>query len=143
MPSPPPEANIIRSHSGTQDAVGYVIELYPEQHEAACWLDVGPRHLNKNDLLHGGYVTMLLDVACGHAASLALGNGELAPLVTVTLTTNYAGPGRAGRVRAKGRVTGGGRTLCYASGELRDEAGAVIATATGVFRRISKGSAGG
>ena len=37
---------------------------------------------------------------------------------------------------ATGRVVGGGRALVFVAGELQDALGTVIATASGVFKRV-------
>ena len=73
MPLAPPEPDdgTLLDHSGCQETIGYVIDLKPEKGGAACWLDIGPGHLNRNNLLHGGIMAMMLDVACGYAASLS------------------------------------------------------------------------
>ena len=135
---PDPDDNRDRRPSGCQDSVGYVVEMDPDGEHVSCWLDIQPQHLNRNDLLHGGFTAMLLDIACGYAASLHYDPDNLALVLTVSLSTQYIAPARGGRVTARGRVSGGGRSLCHASGELRDGDGTLIATATGVFKRIAK-----
>jgi len=69
LPLAPPEIpdGIIKDNSGAQNTIGYVIDLRPADGEAVCWLDITPGHLNRNGLLHGGIMTILLDVACGAA----------------------------------------------------------------------------
>ncbi len=140
MPSAPPEPaeGLILNHSGCQEAVGYVIDLNPPiGGGVSCWLDIAPRHLNRNGILHGGYMAMLLDIACGYAASMVYDAENLALMLTVSLNTSYVAPVQSGRVTAIGRVTGHGRSICHASGELRDGDDRLIATATGVFKRTS------
>jgi len=88
--------------------------------------------------MHGGIMAILLDVACGYAASLSFDAGIIAPVLTVSLNLQYIAPVHNGRVIAIGKVSGGGRKLCYVNGELRDETGMLIASAAGVFKRISK-----
>ncbi len=141
MPLVPPDLGGEKSWppSGCQDAVGYVVELDPDGNSVSCWLDIQPQHLNRNNLLHGGFTAMLLDIACGYASSLHYDPDNLALVLTVSLSMQYIAPARGGRITAIGRVSGGGRSLCYASGELRDSDGILIATATGVFKRIAKG----
>jgi len=141
LPSAPPDpgGDRNRRRSGCQDSVGYVVEMDPGGGAVSCWLDIQPQHLNRNNLLHGGFVTMLLDVACGYAASLHYDPESLALVLTVSLSTQYIAPVQGGRVTATGRISGGGKSLCHANGELRDSDGTLIATATGVFKRIAKG----
>jgi len=141
LPLVPPDPDIDRDWppSGCQDSVGYEVEINPDNESVSCRLDIQPRHLNRNNLLHGGFTAMLLDIACGYAASLHYDPDNLALVLTVSLSTQYIAPARGGRVTATGRVTGGGRSMCHAHGEIRGDDGTLIATATGVFKRISKG----
>jgi acyl-coenzyme A thioesterase PaaI-like protein len=41
-------------------------------------------------------------------------------------------------VTATAQPTGGGRSISYVNGELRDEEGQLLATAAGIFKRIRK-----
>lgn len=139
MPLVPPESDgIIQDNSGCQNTIGYVIDLKPMGAGTACWLDLGPGHMNRNGLMHGGIMAILLDVACGYAASLSFDAGSIAPVLTVSLNMQYIAPAAGGRVTAIGHVKGGGHKICYANGELRDRDGTLIASAAGVFKRISK-----
>ena len=140
MPLVPPESveGTIQDNSGCQNTIGYVIDLKPTRGDAACWLTLGPGHLNRNGLMHGGIMAILLDVACGYAASLLFDAGTIAPVLTVSLNMHYVAPVAEGRVTATGVVSGGGRKICYANGELRDDDGTLIASAAGVFKRITK-----
>lgn len=122
--------------SGARALVGYRSGL-PDDGRATCTLDIGPEHLNRLGLLHGGFVAMLLDNCTGLAVRTAAGDRG-ASAVTASLTVNYISGARAGRVIATGRVTGGGRTLKFAEAELRDEEGRLLATATGTFRMLGK-----
>ncbi|MCF6232589.1 MAG: PaaI family thioesterase [Rhodobacteraceae bacterium] len=136
----PPEApsGIIEDNSGAQKTIGYVIDLRPDAGDVACMLDVLPKHLNRNGMLHGGIMTILLDVACGYAASLSFDQTKIAPVLTVSLNMSYVAPGGEGRVTAIGKVAGGGHKICYANGELRDESGQLIASAACVFKRVNQ-----
>lgn len=126
----------IRNETGTQMLVGYVVEVGHEDGGARCWLDLDARHLNRHDVLHGGVATMLLDSASGTTGSLTVDSGGRAPFLSVTLTVQFIAPGLPGRVTATGKVTGGGRSLKYITAELRHEDGTLIATSSGVFKRV-------
>lgn len=133
MPEDRPE--MVTGLSGCQDMTGYLVELDAGEQVARCHLDVGRKHLNRHGILHGGVTSMLLDVACGHAAA-AWFDAEDPPLVlTLSLTVNFVSAASEGRVTATGRPTGGGKSMAYANGELRDAKGCLIATATAVFKR--------
>lgn len=131
----PDERHLIREETGTQRLIGFVLDVSDRAH-ARCWLDVGPQHTNRHGVLHGGIATTLLDCAFGTTASLTVDETGKAPFLTISLTTNYVSAGREGRVTATGTVTGGGRNILYLAGDLVDLEGKVIASATGVFKRV-------
>ena len=139
MTSALPENGEIRDQSGAQTLVGYVVDVGQPDQCARARLDVTDSHANRNGMLHGGIIAMMLDAACGFTASMRLGDGvALTPLVTVSLTTQFVSGARIGsRVTATGYATGGGRKIAHIRGELVDEAGVIIATAQGVFKKTT------
>ncbi len=98
-------------------------------------LDIEPRHLNRSGSVQGGVMATLLDAACGYAGLYTDAGTAPANAVTVMLSISYLGRAREGRIRAVGRVTGGGRSVYFSSAELLDEQGRVVATAQGSFKR--------
>lgn len=138
MPSALPEDGIIAGQSGAQRLVGYVVDVGRPDRMGRALLEVGPQHANRIGALHGGIIAMLLDAACGFTASMQLGEGQaMTPLVTVSLTTQFVAVARIGStVTATGYPSGGGRKIAYVHGELRDEEDRLIATASGVFRKV-------
>ena len=140
---PPPEDGIIRGGSGAQLSVDYVVDVGQPDGKGRAMLDVRDQHTNRNGHLHGGIIAMLLDAACGFTASMRLGEGDaLTPLVTVQLNISFVGEVEKGQqVTAIGHYTGGGRKIAHIHGELADQNGRVVATAMGVFRKITPRSA--
>ncbi|MBM3604442.1 MAG: PaaI family thioesterase [Alphaproteobacteria bacterium] len=126
---------LIRDETGAQRLIGYVLDVGQGDGCARCRLDTDERHLNRQGILHGGIAATLLDNAMGATGSLSVDPSGRHPFTTLALTVNYLSPGRLGRIEATGRITGGGRTTLFIEGELRHEDGALIATATGVFRK--------
>lgn len=126
----------IRNETGTQRPVGYVVEVGQTDGCARCWLDLDERHLNRHNVLHGGIATMLMDSASGATGSMSVDPSGLAPFLSVSLNIQFLAPGLPGRVIATGKITGGGKSLKFISGELRHEDGTLIATSTGVFKRV-------
>lgn len=132
-----PEDGIIRDQSGTQTLVGYVVDVGQPDGRGRAWLQTEARHSNRNGMLHGGIIAMLLDAACGFTASMRLGDHALTPLVTVSLTTQFVAAAVIGsRVTATGIPAGGGRKIAYVQGELRDDASRLIATASAVYKKV-------
>ena len=121
---------------GCQQLVGYLTEM--DQRDGSCQvtLDLMPQHLNRHGILHGGIVAMLLDVVCGNTASAFFDRETHPPLVTVSLNTTYVAAAQGGRVTATAQASGGGRSLAFVNGELRGDDGTLLASATGIFKRI-------
>ncbi len=128
-------ALVIKCDSAVMRHMGYEARVYPDRTE--IHLAIAGHHRNRRDVLHGGIIAMLLDTALGYACSRRLAEDASAGVVTVTLTTNFMKPAAHGTVRATGRVSGGGYKTLFAEGEIIDEAGDVVATATGVFKRVA------
>lgn len=127
---------LLVDRSGAREFVGYRSSM-PGPEGGRCTLDIEARHLNRMGVLHGGFVSMLLDNSCGIAVRNALGNADTA-LLTATLAVNFIAGARSGRVTATGHVTGGGRSLKFAEAKLHDEDGHLLATATASFKTIHK-----
>lgn len=123
---------------GCQQMVGYRTEVDARGGTCTVTLDLEPRHLNRHGILHGGMVATLLDVVCGNTASQFFDRAAHADLVTVSLNLSYVAAARAGRVTARARVSGGGKSIAHVQGELLAADGTLLATANGIFKRIRK-----
>lgn len=129
---PPHEA----PKSGAELMVGYRIDLNDPSGAATVTLEIDAKHRNRNGTLHGGIHAMMLDAAAGFAASRFLaGSDALVPVMTLSLNTAYVAAVSEGTVVARGQVSGGGYKIVYATAEITDEAGRVLSTASGVFKR--------
>lgn len=129
-------AGIIRDETGTQRLLGYVLDVGRGDGRARCTLDVTEHHGNRHDGFHGGLAAVMLDNAMSATASLSVDASGRHPFATISMHTQFLAPGRIGsRLTATGRVTGGGRSIVFVDGELVDEAGTLIATASGAFKR--------
>ena len=94
-------------------------------------LSLGPDHLNRRGVAHGGVVASLLDTALGAAVVSSIAVKEWCG--TLELSIQFREPVLQGTVTAEGRVARRGRAIAFAEGEMRDEAGRVLATAHGVW----------
>ena len=97
-------------------------------------VEVRPEIGNTRGHAHGGLMMTMLDVALGRAARNSVPGAY--SFITIDLHTSFLKPG-TGRLVAEGRRTGGGRSLVFCAGEIRDEAGDLVATANGVFKPIT------
>lgn len=94
--------------------------------------------LNPLGLVHGGPICTLLDSVLGCAVHTTLPAGT--GYTSIDITISYLRPPRVGTVlTATGRVTKPGRRVAFAEGEVRDEDGKLIATATGSCLVIAPG----
>ena len=118
--------------SGFAKLIGYRLVRW-EPDFAEILLELGPEHHNRGHVAHGGVLATLIDTACGFAGCWAP-KGESRAAVTLSMTTQFLSPGRSGRLIATGRKVGGGRGVFFATAEIRDAGGAVVARGEGVFR---------
>lgn len=127
--------------TGFRDLVGYEIEDWAEG-RAVVALRLGPQHANRSGYTHGGVFTTLIDAACGFAGCHAEPPRRARRAVTLSLTTAFLRPARAGKtIRATATVRGGGRSIYTAVAEVTDEAGRLLATGQGTFRYRRSGGA--
>ena len=94
-------------------------------------LTVGPEHLNRRGVAHGGVVSALLDMALGTAVVSAILPEEWCG--TLQLSVQFREPVLPGAIVAEGRLARRGRTAAFAEGEVRDARGAILATAHGTW----------
>ena len=90
-------------------------------------LDVLPKHLNLNGVLHGGVLMAMLDEAgsfCGLWCSVP---GHQRASVTVDLDCRFVGQAKGGRVFGTGEVVSHGRSLYFTRVEVTDAEGRVLA----------------
>lgn len=102
-------------------------------------MDLAEAHLNRHGIPHGGVHAALLDTVMGYAGSFCPFPGRTRRAMTLSLTVNYVGQARGRRLIAEGRQTGGGRKSFFVSGELRDELGTLVATASSTMRWRGEG----
>ena len=87
-------------------------------------------HYNPIGVVHGGVLCTLLDTVLGCAVHTTLEAGW--GYTSIDLNVTYLRPVTlaSGVLSATGTVVKGGRRVSFASGEIRDAGGAVVATAT-------------
>ena len=101
-------------------------------------LEAKPRHMNAEGSIQGGVIASMLDAACGLPVRVVAEGRELVEAVTLTLSIDYVGAASTDRVRATGRVTGGGATILFSRAEMTDAKGALVATASASFKRLRR-----
>ena len=123
-----------RPSGGFADLVGYRLQNWHED-QAEVVMEVGPSHLNRSGVLHGGVLTTLLDTGCGYSGTYCTVPGNVRRAFTLSLNTHFVGTARLGQqLLCKARKTGGGATIFFATAEVRDQEGRLVAQGEGVFR---------
>lgn len=102
--------------------------------EGSISLELLPWHLNGNGVVHGGVLVSMLDVVCAMTGVYCIQKGNRRHSVTVSLTTNFIGQEKTGKLIATGQRTSSGSKLYFAIGEIRSEKGDLVASASGVYR---------
>ncbi|HEX2554691.1 MAG TPA: PaaI family thioesterase [Microvirga sp.] len=90
---------------------------------------LGPEHGNNLGIAHGGLICTLLDVAMGSASRSKVGRA----VITLDMQVSFLSPGR-GVLVGEGRVLRAGRSVVFCEAEVRDEAGELVAKASGLFK---------
>jgi uncharacterized protein (TIGR00369 family) len=103
-------------------------------HGAYVELEVEERHLSMYGVAHGGVALVLLDTVGG--VHVLAARPELARIATISLSVNFIGPVRPGRVVATAAIQRIGGAVAYTSMALRagDFDGEILATAHGAYR---------
>lgn len=115
------------------DLIGFDIAHWREDH-VELTLTLAERHLNRSGVLHGGVLSTLIDVAGGLAGCYCPIEGNVRRALTLSLTVNFTGQTRAGAIRVFGRKRAGGRKVYFASIEVLDDQGTLLALGEGTFR---------
>ncbi len=118
--------------SGFRSLVGYRAVVWREAY-AEIELQLETRHMNSLGILHGGVYMTLLDAAFGHAVTWCSVPGNVRTCVTVSLNTSFLASAKSGTVKAIGHLHGIEGRIGTASGEVRADAGQLLAVAQASF----------
>lgn len=105
-----------------------------ESGEIQLIVDLQHKHMNGGMVTHGGMVMTLLDMAMALAGRR--GDPQQRVCVTVEMKSNFLRPAgvQGNRLLAQGTLRHNTRSLAFCDGELRDQGGALLATASGTFK---------
>ena len=122
-----------------QDQVGFTIDDWQPDY---CRLSQPMlNHLgNRYGVPHGGVMATLLDTALAFAVCYTGNPDDKQLVMTLSINVQFHSVARGDMLITEGRKTGGGRSVAFAEGEVKDENDNLIATATAVFKyRTGKG----
>lgn len=112
-----------------------IVEMLPAR--AVVELPVQPHLLNYANILHGGAIASVIDMAGALAGCHSADPAHRRIAVTLTFTVSFIGTVREGIVRAVGVQRGGGKQIFTSTVEVFDAQGNVIATGQGTYRYVS------
>ncbi|MBM3559602.1 MAG: PaaI family thioesterase [Alphaproteobacteria bacterium] len=117
---------------GLNGVLGFLLTGW-EKDYARIEVQVAAQHRNRQGGVHGGVLATLLDATTGFAGIFEPDPAKRRGNATVSLTTSFLGRAKGDRLVCEVRVTGAGRRLYFARGEVRDGEGTVVATAEAVY----------
>jgi uncharacterized protein (TIGR00369 family) len=123
---PPPAAALL----GFQ-----LIAIEPEAGTIRVRFQAKPEFANPIGNVQGGFLAAMLDDTLGPALVATLPAGQFAP--TIELKVNFVAPAKIGSLIGTGRVVARTGSLAFLAGELHDEAGTLIATASATARIVA------
>ncbi len=95
---------------------------------------VRPEFMTSWGTAHGGSILALLDITLSMTARTLYDPPR--SIMTIDLSTQFIGTA-TGVLKAEGRVMKAGKSTIFCEGEVRSEAGELVAKAIGTFRAIS------
>ncbi len=107
----------------------------PAQGEGVAVVEVTPDLHNPNGVVHGAVLFAMVDTAMGAAAMSTLDEGLACASIEVHL--RFLRAVASGRLVAVVSVVKGGRRVVQLEGRIRDDAGELVATASGSFAVIA------
>ena len=116
-----------------------VVSWDPERGILVTEYEAGPEFCNLVGTVQGGILTAMLDNAMSYAALARLGPEFRVP--SLEIKTSFTEPARPGRLTGEGWEVRRGRQVAFIAGRLLDDAGRLVAAATGtaLIRRIAPG----
>lgn len=105
-----------------------LVDVDPEAGTIEVAFTATEQFLNPAGTVQGGLLAAMLDDTLGPALVATLSEGEWAP--TTDLHVQFLSPARPGRLTGRGRVVRRGGQVAFLAGELADEQGNLLATAT-------------
>jgi uncharacterized protein (TIGR00369 family) len=109
-----------------------IVHVDPERGTAEIAFDAQEGFVNSTGTIQGGMLAAMLDSTMGPALRARVAGDHVTP--TLEMKINFLRPARPGRLLGRGRVVHQTGSVAFLTGELCNEAGEVIATATATAR---------
>ncbi len=112
------------------ELLGFTITARSEG-QCTSELVISNKHLNPNNVVHGGVIYTLADTGMGGALTSMLDDGQLC--ATIEIKINYFRPAISGTLRCETKVVHKGRRTAAMESEVLGDDGKLLARATGTF----------
>ena len=96
--------------------------------------DLAPMHLNPSGTVHGGVLLTLMDEAGALAGVFSAEPAQPRYSVTVSLTGQFTGQARSGRITAIGTVVRSGGRIYFSRSEVTSDTGELLAFGSSTHR---------
>ena len=123
----------LEPRSGFRQLVDYRL-VHWAPGEAKIAVTLTPHHTNRSGAPHGGVICTIIDSAGGYAGCHCATPGNVRRTLTLSLSTSFVARAKGRTLIATGRVRGGGTRTFFASIEVHDDTGTLIATGEGVYQ---------
>jgi uncharacterized protein (TIGR00369 family) len=133
MTDQPEKPKDLGRQSGFRDMMGYRNTVWRDGY-AEIVLELGPRHMNRLDIVHGGTYMAILDAALGHCTTWCSRPDHVRLCVTIGMTTSFLAAVKGGTITAIGQLEGVHNRVATARGKIIDAEGNVLSAAQGSFR---------
>ncbi len=119
-------------HHPFQDLIGF--QTAQDDGAGAASIEVGPQHMNPNNVVHGSVVHALIDTAMGSATMTVVPDGGFC--ATIEIQIRYFKAVLGGSLHATATVRRAGKRIVHLDASVVDAEGVEIAAATGSYAVI-------
>ncbi len=111
---------------------GKLVDFDTEKSACTFEFNIGTDYCHSIDVVQGGFVTAMLDIAMSHAVFLK--DQDITGVSSLEIKTSYLEPARAGKLRVEGWAVKQGYKIVFMEGHIYNENNVLIATANTVSK---------
>ena len=109
---------------------GKLVDFDTEKNACTFEFTIGTDYCHSIDVVQGGFVTAMLDIAMCH--SIFLTDQDITGVSSLEIKTTYLEPARAGKLRVEGWAVKKGHKIVFMEGHVYNEDNVLVATANSV-----------
>lgn len=119
------------------DLLGWTfVDFDSETLELRAEMEAGGEFLNPAGFVHGGMLAAMLDEIIAPTVAATLEPDQIT--LTLEIKVSFVAPAKSGRILGKGKIVSKGRSICFVEGELRNNDGLLLATATATTKTAKR-----